>query len=210
MKKIVIASGNKSKIKEFAEMLVGYEVIGSKQLGVTEEIEETGETFYDNALIKAKYVAEKLGVPALADDSGLMVDALGGEPGVYSARYAGGHDDKANNAIETEGIDNRVMLMYGVPMPDGSFPTPMPNEQPQIVRPGVPFPDGRRAIEMTEERAAEIMEMIKTEEAAKAEIVKEIDGVPFPDGRVAIVMTEERAAEILEMIKAEEAAKDKK
>lgn len=127
-----------------------------------------------------------------------------------STKKASKGDDKANNAIETEGIDNRVMLMYGVPMPDGSFPTPMPNEQPQIVRPGVPFPDGRRAIEMTEERAAEIMEMIKTEEAAKAEIVKEIDGVPFPDGRVAIVMTEERAAEILEMIKAEEAAKDKK
>ena len=62
---------------------------------------------------------------------------------------------------------------------------------------------------MTEERAAEVMEMIKAEDAAKAELVKEVDGVPFPDGRVAIVMTEERAAEIMEMIKAEDEAKAK-
>ena len=108
MKKIVIASGNKSKIKEFAEMLVGYEVIGSKQLGVTEEIEETGETFYDNALIKAKYVAEKLGVPALADDSGLMVDYLNGAPGVYSARFAG------ENATDEMNNDKLLKALNGV------------------------------------------------------------------------------------------------
>ena len=113
--------------------------------------------------------------------------------------------DKSTDNIEVEGIDNRVMLMYGVPMPDGSFPRPMPEEQPEIIRPGVPFPDGRVAIEMTEERAAEVMDKIKDE--AKAEVVKEVDGVPFPDGRVAIVMTEERAAEIMELIKAEDAAK---
>lgn len=116
--------------------------------------------------------------------------------------------DKANDNIEAEGIDNRVMLMYGVPFPDGNMTAPKP-EQPQPVRPGVPFPDGRVAIEMTEERAAEVMEMIKAEDAAKAEVVTEIDGVPFPDGRVAIVMTEERAAEIMALIKAEDEAKAK-
>ena len=98
MKRIVIASGNKGKIKEFAEMLVGFEVLGCKDLGVIEEIEENGETFYENALIKAKYVSEKLGVPCLADDSGLMVECLDGAPGVYSARYAGENaTDKLNN-----------------------------------------------------------------------------------------------------------------
>ena len=98
MKRIVIASGNKGKIKEFAEMLTDYEVLGCKELGITEEIEENGTTFYENALIKAKYVSKKLGVPCLADDSGLMVECLDGAPGVYSARYAGENaTDKLNN-----------------------------------------------------------------------------------------------------------------
>lgn len=112
--------------------------------------------------------------------------------------------DKVEDNIEVEGIDNRIMLMYGVPMPDGSFPTPVVDGVPQPLRPGVPFPDGRRAIVMTEERAAEVMEMIKAEDSAKAEIVREVDGVPFPDGRVAIVMTEERAAEIMKLIEEED------
>lgn len=123
-----------------------------------------------------------------------------------STKKASKKQDKANDNVEA--IDNRVMLMYGVPFPDGNISAPKP-ELPQPVRPGVPFPDGRVAIEMTEERAAEVMEMIKAEDAAKAELVKEVDGVPFPDGRVAIVMTEERAAEIMEMIKAEDEAKAK-
>ncbi|MBR2866592.1 MAG: hypothetical protein IKC12_02585 [Alistipes sp.] len=125
-----------------------------------------------------------------------------------STKKASKKQDKANDNVEVEAIDNRVMLMYGVPFPDGNISAPKP-ELPQPVRPGVPFPDGRVAIEMTEERAAEVMEMIKAEDAAKAELVKEVDGVPFPDGRVAIVMTEERAAEIMEMIKAEDEAKAK-
>lgn len=97
MQKIVLASGNKGKIRELGEILKGYEVIGCKELGVTEEIEENGTTFYENALIKAKYVSEKLGVIALADDSGLIVDALDGAPGVYSARYAGLPSDDEKN-----------------------------------------------------------------------------------------------------------------
>ena len=111
MNKIVIASGNKGKIKEFAKILVGFEVVGCKELGVTEEIEENGATFYENALIKAKYVAEKLKVPALADDSGLVVESLNGAPGIYSARYAGedANDEKNIDKLlcEMQNFENR-------------------------------------------------------------------------------------------------------
>ena len=112
MKKLVVASGNKGKIKEIAEILKDkYEVIPMKQLGFDCEIEETGTTFYENALIKAKAVSEALGEDALADDSGLSVDYLGGAPGVYSARYSGEHgDDQKNNQLilkNLEGVENR-------------------------------------------------------------------------------------------------------
>ncbi len=130
MQKIVLASGNKGKIKEFSEILKNYEVIGCKELGVTEEIEETGSTFYENALIKAKYVSEKLGVVALADDSGLMVDSLNGAPGVYSARYAGenGNDEKNIDKLlkDLQGEKNRAakfvstLILY---YPDGKIIT---------------------------------------------------------------------------------------
>lgn len=94
-KRIIIASANAHKIREIAEMLDGYEVLGYKDF-FDGEIEETGETFYENALIKAKAVWEKLHLPALADDSGLCVDALSGAPGVYSARYAKDGDSEHN------------------------------------------------------------------------------------------------------------------
>ena len=69
-----------------------------KEVATVPEPEETGTTFMENAILKAKYYSEKIGLPCLADDSGLTVDALEGEPGVYSARYAGSHgDDEANN-----------------------------------------------------------------------------------------------------------------
>lgn len=97
-KKIVVASGNAHKIKEIAAMLPDYEIVGYKQFADF-EIEETGKTFYDNALIKAKSVAERLNLPALADDSGLCVDALKGAPGIYSARYAGDGVDEHNNEL---------------------------------------------------------------------------------------------------------------
>lgn len=97
-KKIVVASGNAHKIKEIAAMLPDYEIVGYKQFADF-EIEETGKTFYDNALIKAKSVAERLNLPALADDSGLCVDALNGAPGIYSARYAGDGIDEHNNEL---------------------------------------------------------------------------------------------------------------
>ena len=94
--RIVLASGNAHKIREIGEMLPEFEVVGYKELGFDFEIEEAGKTFYDNALIKAQTVSEKLNLPALADDSGICVEALNGEPGIYSARYAGNHNDQAN------------------------------------------------------------------------------------------------------------------
>lgn len=97
MKKIILASNNTGKIREFNAMLTGiYEVVSMSDMNV-KEVPETGLTFVENALIKARNASEHSGLPALADDSGIVVDALGGAPGIYSARYAGNHgDDKAN------------------------------------------------------------------------------------------------------------------
>lgn len=100
--KIVLASGNAHKIKEINQMLPEFDVVGYKDFGVDFEIEENGSTFYENALIKAKTVSEALNLPALADDSGICVDALNGEPGIYSARYAGDGIDAHNNALLLE------------------------------------------------------------------------------------------------------------
>lgn len=94
--KVVLASHNKKKMVEMRAILsrIGVEVISQAEVGLDLEPEETGTTFAENARIKAKAVMEASGLPAIADDSGLMVDALGGEPGVYSARYGGeGLDD---------------------------------------------------------------------------------------------------------------------
>lgn len=96
MHKIIIASGNKGKIKEISEILKGYEIVSCKDVGFFEEIEENGNSFYENALIKAKTVCEKVGGIALADDSGLCVCALDGAPGIYSARYSGTNTDEGN------------------------------------------------------------------------------------------------------------------
>lgn len=92
-KRIVIASTNTGKIREFKEMLEpeGYEVLSLEDFDSNFEIEETGTTFEENAIIKAKSVSDHFGVDALADDSGLEIEAFGNEPGVYSARYLG-HD----------------------------------------------------------------------------------------------------------------------
>ncbi|MGX2973752.1 RdgB/HAM1 family non-canonical purine NTP pyrophosphatase [Ursidibacter arcticus] len=96
--KIVLATSNQGKVKEMADVLgqFGFEVVAQSEFGI-ESPEETGLTFVENALIKARYAAKLTGLPAIADDSGLAVDALGGEPGLYSARYAGvDSDDVAN------------------------------------------------------------------------------------------------------------------
>jgi len=90
MKKLVIASNNPGKLREFQAMLapLGIEVLTQEQLGIS-EAEEPHCTFIENALAKARHVSKASGLPALADDSGICVSALGGAPGVYSARYAG-------------------------------------------------------------------------------------------------------------------------
>lgn len=101
--RLVVASGNKGKLREIAEILKDYDVVSMQAAGFAGDVEETGETFEENALIKARAVCRALDLPALADDSGLCVEALGGAPGVYSARFCGRHgDDKANNALLLE------------------------------------------------------------------------------------------------------------
>lgn len=106
-KRIILASGNKHKISEIAAMLPDYEIVGYKDFADF-EIEETGETFYENALIKAKTVSEKLHAAALADDSGICVDALNGAPGVYSARYAGDGNDEHNNDLLLKNMEGKI------------------------------------------------------------------------------------------------------
>ncbi len=100
MKRLVIASNNPGKLREFQRMLapLGIEVLTQAQLGIA-EAEEPHCTFVENALAKARHVSAASGLPALADDSGICVDALGGAPGVLSARYAGDNpkSDEANN-----------------------------------------------------------------------------------------------------------------
>ena len=110
--KIVLASRNAKKIKELRELLSenipDIEILSLDDVGIFGEIEENGETFEDNAYIKA-YTAAKSGYIGVGDDSGLMVNALGGAPGVYSARYAGEHgDDAANNAYLLKNLADKA------------------------------------------------------------------------------------------------------
>ncbi|WP_193163868.1 RdgB/HAM1 family non-canonical purine NTP pyrophosphatase [Microbulbifer hainanensis] len=99
MKKIVLASGNAGKLREFSHLFANWdiEVVPQSEFDVP-EADETGLSFIENALIKARHASRVSGLPALADDSGLAVDVLGGAPGIYSARYAGtGATDAENN-----------------------------------------------------------------------------------------------------------------
>ena len=105
--KLVLASKNKKKIAEMNQILgsLGIEVCSQEEAGVNLEVEETGITFEENSLLKAKAVMEHSGMPAIADDSGLCVDALGGAPGVYSARYGGeGLDDAGRTRLLLENM----------------------------------------------------------------------------------------------------------
>ncbi|MEW5250482.1 RdgB/HAM1 family non-canonical purine NTP pyrophosphatase [Microbulbifer discodermiae] len=98
MEKIVLASGNAGKLKEFAQLFAGWDIQVVPQVEFrVPEAEETGLSFIENALIKARLASRVSGLPALADDSGLAVDALQGAPGIYSARYAGGDATDADN-----------------------------------------------------------------------------------------------------------------
>lgn len=124
--RLVVATGNAHKLREIAEIFTEFEVVSQKEMGFNEEVEENGTTFAENALIKARAASKALGCIALADDSGLCVDALNGAPGIFSARYCGYHgDDQANrNKLleDMRGKENRtahfnsaVALVY----PDG-------------------------------------------------------------------------------------------
>ena len=94
---LIVATGNKHKLQEIQAIFKDVRVVSAREAGYLGDPEETGATFEENAIIKARAAAEALNMPALADDSGLCVAALGGAPGIYSARYAGGHgDDKKN------------------------------------------------------------------------------------------------------------------
>lgn len=96
--KLVLASGNHGKLAEMREILAGLDIqlVAQSELGVA-DAEETATTFVENALLKARHAARATGLPALGDDSGICVDALGGAPGLYSARYAGAHGDSGAN-----------------------------------------------------------------------------------------------------------------
>ncbi|MCW9733181.1 RdgB/HAM1 family non-canonical purine NTP pyrophosphatase [Avibacterium sp. 20-15] len=110
--KIVLATGNQGKVREMADVLAefGFDVIAQTDLGI-ESPEETGLTFIENALLKARYAAKISGLPAIADDSGLVVNALNGEPGLYSARYAGVEGEQA----DTENRKKLLQKLANVP-----------------------------------------------------------------------------------------------
>lgn len=130
--KIIIATHNKHKLQEMSRILspMGYEVVTDLDLGIElSDVEENGETFLDNARIKAEAGCKESGLPCIADDSGLCVDALNGAPGVYSARYSGVHgDDDGNNrkllselsGVPTEKRTAHFACAICVSFPDGS------------------------------------------------------------------------------------------
>ena len=111
MKKIILATGNLGKVRELNAMLEGYYRVVSQNDMQVVEVPETGTTFIENALIKARNASSQSKLPALADDSGLEVEALNGEPGVYSARYAGekanDEDNIAKLILNMDQYDNR-------------------------------------------------------------------------------------------------------
>jgi XTP/dITP diphosphohydrolase len=110
MNKVVLASGNKGKLKEFGDMLAPFniEVVPQSEFNVP-EAEETGLSFVENAILKARNAAEHTGLPAIADDSGIEVDYLLGAPGIYSARYAG------EQASDQENLNALLTALQGVP-----------------------------------------------------------------------------------------------
>ncbi|WP_160151724.1 RdgB/HAM1 family non-canonical purine NTP pyrophosphatase [Microbulbifer sp. ALW1] len=115
MDKIVLASGNAGKLKEFSQLFAGWQIAVLPQSDfLQDEAEETGLSFIENALIKARHASKASGLPALADDSGLAVDALGGAPGIYSARYAGsGASDDDNNRKLLEALEGLPTAQRG-------------------------------------------------------------------------------------------------
>lgn len=110
MKKIILATGNQGKVREMADLLAdfGFDVVAQSEFNVS-EVAETGTTFIENAIIKARHAAKQTGLAAIADDSGLEVDYLKGAPGIYSARYAG------EDASDQQNLEKLLEAMQGVP-----------------------------------------------------------------------------------------------
>lgn len=128
--KLIFATGNENKMREIREILAGrgYEILSMKEAGIDIDVEENGKTFSENALIKARAISKASGELVLADDSGLEIDALGGEPGIYSARYMGhetSYVEKNNNLIQRlEGVPDekrtaRFVCAMAAVFPDG-------------------------------------------------------------------------------------------
>ncbi len=130
--KVALASNNQNKLREMKEILapMGWEILNMKELGIHVEPEENGLTFEENSEIKAVAVMQACGLPAIADDSGIEVDALGGAPGVHSARYGGEacRDDRERNQFLTKNMEavpdgartGRFVSVITMAMPDGS------------------------------------------------------------------------------------------
>ena len=110
MQKVVLATGNAGKVRELASLLsdFGLDIVAQTDLGV-DSAEETGLTFIENAILKARHAAKVTGLPAIADDSGLAVDVLGGAPGIYSARYSG------EDATDQKNLQKLLETMKDVP-----------------------------------------------------------------------------------------------
>ena len=172
MERFVLASHNQGKLREMRDILseLGIEVLSQKDAGVDVDPEETGTTFEENAIIKAKAVMEASGLPAVADDSGLMVDALGGAPGVYSARFGGSHDlpDSYRNEYLLKKLENteqrgaKYVSVIAVAYPDGRILTARGECCGEIARtekgsggfgydPLFRLPDGRHMAEISSE-----------------------------------------------------------
>ena len=109
---IIVATNNQGKVKEIKQILAPHNVMSQSEAGIDLEVEETGETFADNAFLKARSLKQFTNAALIADDSGLMVDYLNGEPGVYSARYAG------DNTTPEQGMEKLLKNLDGVPFED--------------------------------------------------------------------------------------------
>ena len=106
--KIIVASNNKDKIREIKSIFTNYEVLSLKDINLDIDVEETGTTFEENAYIKAKAIYDRTGEMVLADDSGIEIEALNWAPGIYSARFAGNHNDEANNDLVLEKLKDET------------------------------------------------------------------------------------------------------
>ena len=130
--KVILASNNENKLREMKEILspLGWEILRPKELGLSLDPDENGTTFEENSAIKARCFAEAAGLPAIADDSGIEVDALGGAPGVYSARYGGEScpDDRSRNLLLMKNMEDvpngarggRFVSVITMVLPDGT------------------------------------------------------------------------------------------